>query len=30
MGIGRLQCHVIDVNDLAVAEVFWSEVTGLR
>jgi predicted enzyme related to lactoylglutathione lyase len=29
MGIGRLQCHVIDVNDLAVAEAFWSEVTGL-
>jgi predicted enzyme related to lactoylglutathione lyase len=29
MGIGRLQCHVIDVNDLAVAEAFWSELTGL-
>jgi tetratricopeptide (TPR) repeat protein len=27
--IGRLQCHVIDVNDLAVAEAFWSELTGL-
>jgi Glyoxalase-like domain len=27
--IGKLQCHVIDVNDLAVAEAFWSEVTGL-
>jgi predicted enzyme related to lactoylglutathione lyase len=29
MGIGRLRCHVIDVDDLAVAEAFWSEVTGL-
>jgi predicted enzyme related to lactoylglutathione lyase len=29
MGIGHLRCHVIDVNDLATAEVFWSEVTGL-
>lgn len=29
MGIGRLQCQVIDVNDLDVAEAFWSEVTGL-
>jgi predicted enzyme related to lactoylglutathione lyase len=29
MGIGQLRCHVIDVNDLAVAEAFWSEVTGL-
>jgi len=29
MGIGKLRCHVIDVNDLAVAEAFWSEVTGL-
>lgn len=29
MGIGTLRCHVIDVNDLAVAEAFWSEVTGL-
>jgi hypothetical protein len=29
MGVGRLQRHVIDVNDLAVAEAFWSEVTGL-
>ena len=29
MAIGQLRCHVIDVNDLAVAEVFWSEVTGL-
>lgn len=29
MGIGQLRCHVIDVNDLAAAEVFWSEVTGL-
>jgi catechol 2,3-dioxygenase-like lactoylglutathione lyase family enzyme len=29
MGIGELRCSVIDVNDLAVAERFWSEVTGL-
>jgi hypothetical protein len=29
MGIGRLRCAVIDVNDLPVAEAFWSEVTGL-
>ena len=29
MGIGTLRCHVIDVDDLAVAEAFWSEVTGL-
>jgi predicted enzyme related to lactoylglutathione lyase len=29
MGIGRLRCHVIDVNDLVVAEAFWSQVTGL-
>ena len=29
MAIGKLRCHVIDVNDLAVAEAFWSEVTGL-
>lgn len=29
MGIGKLQCHVIDVNDLETAEAFWSEVTGL-
>jgi hypothetical protein len=29
MGIGQLRCHVIDVNDLAVAEAFWSAVTGL-
>lgn len=29
MGIGRLRCHVIDVNDLEVAETFWSQVTGL-
>ena len=29
MGIGRLQCHVIDVNDLAVAEAFYSELTGI-
>jgi predicted enzyme related to lactoylglutathione lyase len=29
MGIGQLRCHVFDVNDLAAAELFWSEVTGL-
>ncbi len=29
MGIGKLRCQVIDVNDLAVAEAFWSELTGL-
>lgn len=29
MGIGRLRCHVMDVDDLVVAERFWSEVTGL-
>jgi predicted enzyme related to lactoylglutathione lyase len=29
MGIGQLRCTVIDVDDLAVAEAFWSEVTGL-
>jgi predicted enzyme related to lactoylglutathione lyase len=29
MGIGELRCSVIDVNDLPVAERFWSEVTGL-
>jgi predicted enzyme related to lactoylglutathione lyase len=29
MGIGTLRCVVVDVDDLAVAEGFWSEVTGL-
>ncbi|HVE64445.1 MAG TPA: VOC family protein [Mycobacteriales bacterium] len=29
MGIGRLRCAVLDVDDLDVAEAFWSEVTGL-
>lgn len=29
MGIGKLRCHVIDVDDLEVAERFWSAVTGL-
>lgn len=29
MAIGQLRCHVIDVDDLEVAERFWSEVTGL-
>lgn len=28
-GIGTLRCHVIDVDDLAVGEAFWSRVTGL-
>lgn len=29
MGIGRLKCAALDVTDLAVAEAFWSAVTGL-
>lgn len=29
MGIGTLRCPVLDVDDLLVAERFWSEVTGL-
>ncbi|MGH8945299.1 MAG: VOC family protein [Acidimicrobiia bacterium] len=29
MGIGKLRCHVIDVDDLEAGETFWSEVTGL-
>ena len=29
MAIGQLRCTVIDVDDLAVAEAFWSEITGL-
>lgn len=29
MGIGTLKCAVIDVEDLGVAEAFWSELTGL-
>ena len=29
MGIGKLMCAVVDVDDLGVAEAFWSEVTGL-
>lgn len=29
MGIGQLRCAVVDVEDLPVAEAFWSEVTGL-
>lgn len=29
MGIGQLRCIAIDVDDLAVAEAFWSAVTGL-
>ena len=28
-GIGQLRCVVIDVNDLAIAQSFWSAVTGL-
>lgn len=27
--VGTLRCHVINVDDLAVGEAFWSEVTGL-
>jgi predicted enzyme related to lactoylglutathione lyase len=29
MGIGKLMTAVIDVDDLAVAEKFWSELTGI-
>src|SRR5215211_6920389 len=29
MAVGRLRRFVVDVNDLAVAEQFWSAVTGL-
>lgn len=29
MGIGTLKTAVIDVDDLGVAEAFWSELTGL-
>lgn len=29
MAIGTLRCFAIDVDDLGVAERFWSEVTGL-
>lgn len=29
MGIGTIRCQVIDVDDLTIAEAFWSEVTGL-
>ncbi len=29
MGVGKLMCAVIDVDDLEIAETFWSEVTGL-
>jgi predicted enzyme related to lactoylglutathione lyase len=29
MGIGRLKCPVVDVNDLATAEAFYSELTGI-
>lgn len=28
MAVGALMCAVVDVNDLAVAERFWSAVTG--
>ena len=29
MGIGKLMCAVVDVEDLGIAEAFWSELTGL-
>ena len=29
MGIGQLRCSVVDVDDLEIAEAFWSEVTGM-
>ncbi len=29
MSIGMLKCPVVDVNDLAVAEAFYSELTGI-
>jgi predicted enzyme related to lactoylglutathione lyase len=29
MAVGRLRCVVIDVDDLTVAERFWSNMTGL-
>jgi predicted enzyme related to lactoylglutathione lyase len=29
MGIGTLKCPVVDVNDLAIAEAFYSELTGI-
>lgn len=29
MAIGKLKCPVVDVNDLAVAEAFYSELTGI-
>lgn len=29
MAVGRLRCVVIDVDDLAIAERFWSQMTGL-
>jgi predicted enzyme related to lactoylglutathione lyase len=29
MGVGKLMCAVLDVEDLEIAEAFWSEVTGL-
>lgn len=29
MSIGQLRCHVIDVDDLKVAETFWSALTGI-
>lgn len=30
MGIGKLRCSVVDVEDLAVAEAFYSALTGLE
>ncbi len=29
MAIGQLRCHVMDVDDLEVAETFWSQLTGI-
>jgi predicted enzyme related to lactoylglutathione lyase len=29
MGIGKLKCPVVDVNDLTTAEAFYSELTGI-
>lgn len=29
MGVGTLRCVVVNVTDLAIAEAFWSKVTGL-
>lgn len=29
MGIGSLRCHVMDVEDLAIGQRFWAELTGI-